>query len=223
MNAEQQWTAVDEYITTLLARPDSALEEALKASAAADLPAISVSAPQGKFLQMMARAMGAKRILEIGTLGGYSTIWLARALPADGKLVTLEFEVKHANVARENIKRAGLERLVDLRVGRGVDLLATLVEEESAAFDFIFIDADKESYPEYLTWSLKLSRVGTLIVADNVIRKGAVIDEKSADARVQAVRKLNEMVAAEKRLSATAIQTVGAKGYDGFTVALVTS
>jgi predicted O-methyltransferase YrrM len=239
MNPEERWAAVDDYVSELLARPEAGLEEALKASAAAGLPAISVSAPQGKFLQLMARAMGARRILEVGTLGGYSTIWLARALPVDGttvaarplppgplpppRLITLEYEVKHAEVARENIRRAELASVVDLRVGRGVELLEKLVAERVEAFDFIFIDADKESYPEYLKWSLKLARVGTLIVADNVIRKGAVIDAKSNDARVQGVRKFNEMVAAEKRLSATAIQTVGSKGYDGFTMALVVS
>lgn len=166
--------------------------------------------------------MGARRILEVGTLGGYSTIWLARALPKDGRLVTLEFEPKHAAIARENISRSGLDRIVEIRVGPASASLADLVRERAAAFDLIFIDADKEQYPEYLNWALKLARVGALIVADNVIRKGAVIDAKSADARVQGVRRFNELVAAEPRLSATALQTVGSKGYDGFTIALVT-
>src|SRR3954468_18482564 len=181
----ETWTAVDGYFADLLVQADTALEAAMQASEAAGLPPISVSPCMGKLLHLLTRMHRVRNILEIGTLGGYSTIWMARALPADGRLVTLEYEVKHANVARENIKRAGLDRIVELRVGRGVDSLAKLVAEKSAPFDFIFIDADKESYPEYLTWSLKLARVGTLIVADNIIRKGAVIDEKSADPRVQ--------------------------------------
>jgi predicted O-methyltransferase YrrM len=221
MNAEEQWTVVDAYLTELLVRPDSALNDTLAASAAAGLPEIAVSPPQGKFLALLARVMGARRILEIGTLGGYSTIWLARALPSDGKLVSMEFEPKHAAVARENLVRAGLGDKVDVRVGAANDSLADLVREKSAPFDFIFIDANKEGYPEYLTWALKLSRIGTLIIADNVIRKGEVINAASSDERVQGVRKFNEMVAAESRLDATALQTVGSKGYDGFTIALV--
>lgn len=221
MTAEERWSAVDDYVTGLLARPEEALGAALEASAAAGLPAISVSAPQGKFLQLLARLMGARRILEVGTLGGYSTIWLARALPEDGRLVTLESEAKHAEVARRNIARAGLQGVVEVRVGLGVDSLRRLVEEGSGPFDFVFIDADKQGYPEYLRWALKLSRKGSLIVADNVIRKGAVIEAGSEDARVQGVRRFNEMVEAERRLSATALQTVGSKGYDGFTMALV--
>lgn len=221
MNAEERWTAVDVYLTELLVRPDSALNDALAASAAADLPAINVSPPQGKFLGMLAQLMGARRILEIGTLGGYSTIWLARALPTNGKLVTLEFETKHAEVARKNLIRAGVSDKVDVRVGPANDSLADLVREKSAPFDFIFIDANKEGYPDYLAWALKLSRIGTLIIADNVIRKGEVINAASSDERVHGVRKYNDMVAAEPRLSATALQTVGSKGYDGFTIALV--
>jgi predicted O-methyltransferase YrrM len=221
MNAEERWTVVDAYLTELLVRPDSALNNTLAASAAAGLPEIAVSPPQGKFLALLARVMGARRILEIGTLGGYSTIWLARALPSDGKLVSMEFEPKHAAVARENLVRAGLGDKVDVRVGAANDSLADLVREKSAPFDFIFIDANKEGYPEYLTWALKLSRIGTLIIADNVIRKGEVINAASSDERVQGVRKFNEMVAAESRLDATALQTVGSKGYDGFTIALV--
>jgi predicted O-methyltransferase YrrM len=221
MNSETRWAAVDTYITDLLVRPEPALHEALAASAAADLPAISVSAPQGKFLQLLARANSAKRILEVGTLGAYSTIWLARALPDNGKLVTLEFEPKHAEVARQNLSRAGLNGKVELRVGRASESMAALIRESVAPFDLIFIDANKEGYPEYLALALKLARLGTLIIADNVIRKGEVIDAASADSRVQGVRKFNDLVAAEPRLSATAIQTVGNKGYDGFTIALV--
>jgi predicted O-methyltransferase YrrM len=221
MTPEERWTAVDQYITNLLVRPEPALDDALEASAAADLPAISVSPPQGKFLQFLARVMGAKRILEIGTLGGYSTIWLARALPADGRLVTLECDAKHAHVARASFARAGLDRQIELLLAPAAETLANLVAEQCAPFDLIFIDADKQSYPAYLDWSLKLARPGTLIIADNVIRKGAVIDENSPDDRVQGVRRFNDLVAQNPRLTATALQTVGSKGYDGFTIALV--
>jgi predicted O-methyltransferase YrrM len=218
---EEQWAGVDQYLTNLLVRPDAALEQALEASAAAELPSIAVSAPQGKLLHLLARLAGAKRILELGTLGGYSTIWLARALPPGGRLVTLEFEPKHADVARRNITRAGLDGAVEVRVGPAVKTLQQMVEEGTERFDLIFIDADKPEYPDYLTWSIKLSRPGTLIIADNVIRNGAVADAASTDPKVLGVRRFNEMVAAEPRLNATAIQTVGSKGYDGFTIALV--
>jgi predicted O-methyltransferase YrrM len=221
MTDEERWDAVDAYITKELVRPEAVLDEALKSSVAAGLPEIAVSAAQGKFLHLIAKAMGARRILEIGTLGGYSTIWLGRALPEEGRLISLEFEPKHAEVARANIKRAGLDRKVEVRVGAAIDSLAVLVQEKAQPFDLIFIDADKEGYPSYLGPSLKLSRPGTLLIADNVIRKGAVIDPKSSDERVQGVRKYNAMVAADSRLSATAIQTVGSKGYDGFTMAIV--
>jgi predicted O-methyltransferase YrrM len=223
MTSEERWTAVDEYVTKSLARPDAVFEEALATSAKAGLPPINVSAPQGKFLQLLAQLMGARRILEIGTLGGYSTIWLAWALPEGGRLVTLEFEPKHAEVAKKNILRAGLDDKVEVRVGTASESLAKLVEQGAAPFDLIFIDANKEGYPEYLGWALKLSRAGTLMIADNVIRKGEVIDARSPDSRVQGVRRFNEMIAVDRRLSATAIQTVGSKGYDGFTMALVTS
>jgi len=221
MNSETRWAEVDGYVTDLLVKPEMALEEALASSAAAGLPAINVSAPQGKFLHLIALAIGAQRILEVGTLGGYSTIWLARALPDGGKLVTLEFEPKHAEVARRNMTRAGLDGKVELRIGPANESMAALGRESSVPFDFIFIDANKEGYPEYLLLAMKLARVGSLIVADNVIRKGEVIDPNSRDERVQGVRKFNDLVAAEPRLSATAIQTVGSKGYDGFTIALV--
>jgi predicted O-methyltransferase YrrM len=220
---QQQWTAVDRYITDLFLPPDHGLEEALRASAAAGLPSIQVSATQGKLLHLLARLQGARRILEIGTLGGYSTIWLARALAPDGRLVTLEAVEKHAQVARENIARAGLDRIVDLRLGRALDTLPRLAAEGAGPFDLIFIDADKTGYPDYLGWALKLSRRGSLIIADNIVRKGAVTDASSTDSNVQGVRRFNELLAAERRVSTTVIQTVGSKGYDGFAIALVTA
>src|SRR5437879_8647386 len=220
---QETWSAVDRYITDLFVLPDAALNAALKASEAAGLPAISVSPPQGKFLQLLAKALGARTILEMGTLGGYSTIWLARALPAGGRLITLEAEPKHAEIARANVERAGLAGIVELRLGRALDTLPQLAAEGRGPFDLIFIDADKPSYADYFTWALKLSRRGTVIIGDNVIRKGAVIDPaNSDDPRVLGVRRFNELVAQERRVGATALQTVGAKGYDGFTLALVT-
>lgn len=221
--SHERWSAVDCYITDTLLTPDPDLEAALTASTEAGLPAISVSPNQGKFLQLLARSMGARNILEIGTLGGYSTIWLGRALPPDGRLVTLEFEPAHARVASDNITRAGLSGVVELRVGAALETLPQLAAERRGPFDFIFIDADKENYPGYFEWSLKLARPGTLIVADNVVRDGAVIDPASSDPRVQGVRRFHQAVAAERRVSATAIQTVGSKGYDGFTLASVIS
>ena len=217
MSTQDQWNAVDHYISAVLVRPDSALDEALRASDAAGLPQIAVAPNQGKLLMLLAKAMRARAILEIGTLGGYSTIWLARALPPGGRLTTLEYDPKHAEVARANVARAGLGDRVEVRVGRAIDTLPEL----TGPFDLIFIDADKEGYPDYFTWSLKLSHPGGLIIADNVVREGAVIDPKSEDPRVQAVRRFHEMVAAEPKVSATAIQTVGTKGYDGFTIILV--
>lgn len=220
---QEIWSAVDAYITDLFAPTDDALNAALRASEAAGLPAINVSPPQGKLLQVLAKAVGARAILEIGTLGGYSTIWLARALPPDGRLVTLEADPKHAEIARANIARAGLSAKVDLRLGRALDTLPRLAAERCGPFDFIFIDADKPNYAEYFAWALKLSRKGTLIIGDNVIRRGAVIDPtKSDDPRVPGVLKFNELVAREPRVTATIVQTVGAKGYDGFTIAVVT-
>jgi predicted O-methyltransferase YrrM len=219
---QEQWTAVDRYITDLLVPPDPALDEALRASAAAELPSIHVSPNQGKLLMLLARVHGARTILEIGTLGGYSTIWLARALPPDGRLITLEAVPTHAKVARANIEGAGLADIVDVRLGRALDTLPQLAAEGRDAFDFIFIDADKPGYPEYFEWCLRLSRRGTVIVADNVVRRGAVIDPASRDASVQGMRRFLELLAAEPRVSATAIQTVG-KGYDGFAMAVVTA
>ena len=220
MNPEQ-WTAVDRYITDALVPADPVLEAALQASTAAGLPAINVSPPQGKFLHLLARIHGAKTILEIGTLGGYSTLWLARALPAGGKVITLELDPKHADVARANFVRAGLAGLVELRVGKALDTLPQLAAEKCGPFDLIFIDADKVSIPEYFTWALKLSRRGTVIIVDNVVRKGAVADANTTDPSVQGVRRLNAMFAKEARVSATTLQTVGSKGYDGFTLAVV--
>lgn len=219
--SQELWTAVDDYLNAHLLGVDPVLDAVLAASTAAGLPEIQVSPAQGKLLLLMAKAMGAKRILELGTLGGYSTVWLARALPASGRLVTLEYEPKHADVARANIARAGFAAQVEIRVGRGVDSLAELYAAGAEPFDFIFIDADKPSYPEYLEWSLKLARPGTVIIADNVVREGQVADAHSADPMVQGVRRFHALVAATPQLSATAIQTVGGKGYDGFAMVVV--
>jgi predicted O-methyltransferase YrrM len=216
---QEQWTAVDRYLTELFVPADPALDAALEASAAAGLPSIQVSANQGKLLHLLARMAGAKRILEIGTLGGYSTIWLGRALPQGGRLITLEYEPKHADVARANIVRAGLAGVVEVIVGPALQSLPKL--QSAGPFDFIFIDADKTGYPDYLDWSLKLSRPGTVIVADNIVRKGAVVDANSADANVRGVRRFNELLVASKRVTATAIQTVGSKGYDGLVIGIV--
>ena len=212
------WHEVDSYITDTLVQPDAALEAALEASDAAGLPQISVSPAHGKLLWMLARLQNARRILEVGTLGGYSTIWLARGLAAGGRLITLEALEKHAAVARSNLERAGVSKVVDVRVGQALTTLPTV---KDGPFDLTFIDADKQSNAEYFTWALKLSRPGSLIVVDNVVREGAVIDARSRDAAVQGVRRLNQLMAAERRVAATALQTVGAKGYDGFAIALV--
>ena len=221
MSELDKWTAVDNYLSGLFAPHDAALDAALEASRAAGLPAINVSPTEGKLLHVLARAHRAEKILEIGTLGGYSTIWLARALPASGKLITLEYNPAHADVARANIARAGLASRVDIRVGRAIDTLPRLEAEGAGPFDLIFIDADKPSNPDYLAWSLRLARVGTLIIADNVVRGGDVLDATSSDASVRGIRKFNEMLAAEPRVVGTAVQTVGSKGHDGFAIALV--
>ena len=222
--SQDTWNAVDEYLTETLARPDAVLEAALRESEAAGLPPINVSPTQGKFLNLLARIQGARNILEVGTLGGYSAIWLARALPpGGGRLVTLEVDPRHAKVARANLALAGFANIAQVRLGRAVDTLPELVREGAGPFDFIFIDADKPSNPEYFEWALKLSRRGTVIVVDNVVRKGAVANATSHDAAVQGVRRLNQMMATEPRVSATALQTVGTKGYDGFAMALVVS
>lgn len=219
---QDRWTAVDEYIADLLVPSDAILDATLESSDKADLPPINVSPNQGKLLHLLARIHAAKNILEIGTLGGYSTIWLARALPADGHLITLEYDPNHAEVASENIKRAGLSDVVDIRVGAALDTLPLLVDNGFAPFDLIFIDADKPNNPSYLKWALKLSRRGTLIICDNVVRGGAVVDSSSSDPNVRGIREFLELIASEPRVSATAIQTVGSKGYDGFAIAIVT-
>jgi predicted O-methyltransferase YrrM len=218
---QQLWTAVDHYLNEVLVRGDAALDAALEASDAAGLPAINVAPNQGKLLHLLAKLQGARSILEIGTLAGYSTIWLARALPAGGRVITLESEPKHAELARSNLARAGVGKLVDVRVGAALDSLPRIAAEGLAPFDFFFIDADKQNIPAYFEWSLKLGRRGSLIVVDNVIREGAVLDTDSDDPSVRGVRRFNEMLAADKRVSATAIQTVGVKGHDGFAVVLV--
>src|SRR5215471_8229638 len=219
--SQNEWGAVDDYIVDALVKPDEALNAALRDSALAGLPAINVTANQGKLLHLLARMQRARRILEVGTLGGYSTIWLARALPADGQLITLELDPKHATVAQANIHRAGLASVVDIRVGPALDSLAKLYGEKPAPFDFIFLDADKPNNPAYLDWALKLSRPGTVIIADNVVREGEIINDRSADARVIGTRTLLERLGSHPQLDATAIQTVSTKGYDGFAMAVV--
>jgi predicted O-methyltransferase YrrM len=219
---QQQWAAVDRYVNDLFIVTDPNLDAVLGASMAAGLPAIHVSAPQGRLLQLLARMQGAREILEVGTLGGYSTIWLARALPTGGRLITLEIDPRCAEVARANFARVGLTAVVELRLGPAYESLAQVASENRGPFDLIFIDADKERTPEYFTWALKLSRQGSVIIVDNVVRNGAIIDAASDDPRVQGVRRFNEQLAAETRVSATVIQTVGSKGYDGFALALVT-
>jgi predicted O-methyltransferase YrrM len=215
------WMAVDAYIADGLASGDEALDAALEASEAARLPAINVAPNQGKLLMLLARAIGARRILEIGTLGGYSTIWLARGLPPDGRLITLEANPDYAEVARANIARAGLAEMVEVRVGRAQDTLPLLAAE--GPFDLIFIDADKPGTPGYFQWAVKLSRRGSLIIVDSVVREGAVLDAENEDASVQAMRRFFELAATDPRVTGTAIQTVGAKGHDGLAVLLVTS
>ncbi|MFI8265380.1 MULTISPECIES: O-methyltransferase [unclassified Streptomyces] len=217
---QQTWTAVDDYFDGLLVEEDDALLAANADAAAAGLPAHQVAPNQGKLLHLLARIRGARTVLEIGTLGGYSTIWLARALPAGGRLVTLEADPRCADVAAANIARAGLADVVDIRRGRAVDLLPELTD--LAPFDLVFIDADKPSNPDYLKWALELTRPGSVIIGDNVVRDGAVVDPDSTDPRVQGVRRFTELIAEHPRLTATALQTVGGKGYDGLVMALVT-
>jgi predicted O-methyltransferase YrrM len=219
---EALWTAVDHYITDMLVPADAVLDAALEASNAAGLPAIAVTPAQGKLLHLLARLQGARRILEIGTLGAYSTIWLARALPADGRLVTLEVNPEYAKLAQANISRAGLDAIIDLRLGPALDTLPKIAAEGSGAFDFIFIDADKQNIPKYFEFARKLSRPSSLIIVDNVVRDGRVIDAKSHDPDIQGIRRFNQMLAVAEGICATAIQTVGAKGHDGFAIILVT-
>lgn len=215
------WTAIDRYIVDHVVPRDPVLDGALEASVAAGLPQISVAPNQGKLLYLLARLQGARNVLEIGTLAAYSTIWLARALPTDGRLITLESDPKHAAVARDNIARAGLSGVVDVRLGDALDTLPDIARAGFGPFDLIFIDADKKSIPEYFEWAIKLSRPRTLIIVDNVVREGALIDSSSDDPSARGVRRLHEMLASERRVSATTIQTVGSKGHDGLTFALV--
>jgi predicted O-methyltransferase YrrM len=219
--AEETWTAVDEYVTGLLAPPDEALEAALRAADAAGLPQIQVSPPQGKLLYLLAKSIGAKAILEFGTLAGYSTIWLARALPADGRLISLEAEQRYAEVAAASIAAAGLGEIVEVRVGAALEQLPQLEADGVGPFDLTFIDADKVHTPDYFAWALEHSRPGSLIVADNVVRDGSLVDPDSDDPSITAQRRFHEMLASETRVEATTIQTVGGKGYDGFNIARV--
>lgn len=218
---QTQWDLLDDYLCNQLVAPDEALDAALRLSAEAGLPAINVAPNQGKFLQLLARLRGAKRILEIGTLGGYSTIWLARALPPGGELVTLEFSPEHAAVARQNIVNAGLSEKVKVIVGAGVDSLKRMIDEHAEPFDFVFIDADKKTYPEYLTLALALCGKGAVIVGDNIIRRGRMADFASTDPDVLGLRRYFELLAHNPRLDSTAVQTVGSKGWDGFSITLV--
>ncbi|MDX8541929.1 O-methyltransferase [Mesorhizobium abyssinicae] len=219
--SKKTWTAVDDYIVSSLFEADPVLDAVLAANRDQGLPAIDVSAAQGKLLSLLVRIRGARRVLEIGTLGGYSTIWMARGLPADGKVVTLELDPHHARVARSNFERAGVSDRIDLRIGPALQSLAVLSGENAGLFDLVFIDADKPNNPNYLDWAMKLSRPGTVIVCDNVIRDGAVVDEDGGDANVEGARAAFSFIGGNKRLDGTAIQTVGAKGYDGFAIAIV--
>ena len=217
-----QWTDVDQYFTDTIAPADEVLTAALADSAAAGLPEIAVAPNQGKLLHLLARTQGARTVLEIGTLGGYSTIWLARALPADGRLVTLEYDPAHADVARANIARAGLDKIVEVRTGAALDTLPQLEAEGAGPFDLVFIDADKVNNPRYVEWALKLSRPGTLIIVDNVVRNGRVATAHPDEPAITGTREMFDLVAREPRLDATAVQTVGTKGYDGLLLARVT-
>jgi predicted O-methyltransferase YrrM len=219
--SDATWISVDRFLTDLIVRPSAALDAAIEANKAAKLPSIDVSPPQGKLLRLLAEAIQARRILEIGTLGGYSTIWLAQALPADGRLISLEAEPRHAEVARANIARAGFADKVEVRVGRAIDALPALAND-GEPFDLAFIDADKVSTIEYFTWALRMVRRGGLILVDNVVRNGALVDGDSADPNVQAMRRFCAVLASTPGVLATVIQTVGAKGYDGLAVVLVT-
>ena len=215
------WSAVDDYVEHHLIGDDPALAAVLEASHATGLPSIAVSPSQGKLLNVLARSVGAKRVLEVGTLGGYSAIWLARALGVDGRLISIEADARHAEIARSNVDRAGVADKVEIWIGAAAELLPKIAASGDGLFDFSFIDADKANIPEYVDWAVKLSRPGALILVDNVIRRGAVIEEASTDDDVLGVRRMHELLAADERVSATSIQTVGAKGYDGFTLMIV--
>lgn len=217
--SQELWSAIDQYITEHVVRPEPVLDGSLAAAERAGLPQISVAPNQGKLLYLLARMIGARNVLEIGTLAAYSTIWMARALPAEGRVITLEFDPAHAVVARENLERAGLNGVVEVRVGPALETLSGV--PRTPPFDLVFIDADKKSIPEYFEWALRLTRRGGLIIVDNVVREGAVLDAGSEDASVLGVRRFNEMLRGEQRVSATTIQTVGSKGHDGITIALI--
>ena len=219
--SQELWTAVDDYINSIVMSPDAALEAASAAAAAAQLPPISVTPAHGKLLHLMARVQGARQILEIGTLAGYSTIWLARAVPPGGRVITLEAKAMHADIARANIERAGLTERVDIRLGAALETLPRLAAEKQGPFDFTFIDADRTNLTEYFDWAVKLSRSGSVIIVDNVVRKGGVIDASSEDANIKGVRRFAERLQSDSRVTATMVQTVSAKGYDGFAMALV--
>ena len=219
--SQDLWTAVDDYINSVAVATDPALEAASAAAAAAQLPPIAVTPAYGKLLHLMVRAQGAKRVLEIGTLAGYSTIWLARAVPLDGRVITLEAKEVHVDIARTNIERAGVADRVDIRLGDALDTLPALAAEKQAAFDFTFIDADRTNLAEYFDWAVRLSHAGSVIIVDNVVRKGGVIDASSGDPNVKGVRRFNDRLASDSRVTATMIQTVSAKGHDGFAMALV--
>ncbi|MEE1753276.1 O-methyltransferase [Streptomyces sp. SP18CS02] len=218
---QEQWNAVDDYVTGLLAPGDEALTAALRDSEAAGLPAIAVAPNQGKLLHLLARVQGARSVLEIGTLGGYSTIWLARALPPDGRLVSLEYDPAHADVARANLARAGLDPIAEVRTGAALETLPALAAEGAGPFDLVFVDADKRNNPHYVRWALELTRPGSLIIVDNVVRGGAVTDATSTDEGIVGTREMFDLIAREPRLDATALQTVGTKGYDGLLLARV--
>ncbi|MBC9724079.1 O-methyltransferase [Streptomyces sp. TRM68367] len=221
MSQPQPWADVDAYFAGHLSPDDEALEAALRDSDAAGLPHVNVTAPQGKLLQLLAQLQGARHILEIGTLGGYSTIWLARALPADGRLISLEYSAKHAEVATRNIARAGLDRIVEVRVGPALESLPKLADDNPPPFDLVFIDADKANNPHYVEWALRLTSAGSLIIVDNVVRGGHVADTDSTDPDIRGTRAAIELIGSHPRLSGTAVQTVGSKGYDGFALARV--
>ncbi|GHG90828.1 O-methyltransferase [Streptomyces lanatus] len=221
MSESQVWDDVDEYFSAHLAPEDDTLRAALRDSDAADLPQINVTASQGKLLQLLAQLQGARNILEIGTLGGYSTIWMARALPADGRLISLEYSAKYAEVATRNIARAGLDAIVEVRVGPALESLPKLADENPAPFDLVFIDADKANNPHYIEWALRLTSTGSLIILDNVVRDGRVVDAESDAPDVRGTRAAIELIGSHPRLSGTAVQTVGGKGYDGFALARV--
>jgi len=219
--SQEQWSAVDRYISGLVVQPDAALDQALASTAAAGMPAIAVSAAQGKLLHLMARMIGAERILEVGTLGGYSTIWMARALPAGGRIISLEIDPRHAEVARTNIAQAGVDQVAEVRVGPALETLAKMAADGEGPFDLVFIDADKANIPEYFTWASKMLRAGGVIIVDNVVRNGGVLDDSGTDANIAGVRRFNDLLATLPDVSATTVQTVGSKGYDGFTLAIV--